>query len=41
MDLDVDDIRAFLDELVDMRLAYAEAGRYLALALPANLPEHP
>jgi hypothetical protein len=39
-DLTVDDVREFLDELVDMRLAYEEGGRYLALALPARLPEH-
>jgi ribosomal peptide maturation radical SAM protein 1 len=38
-DLGVDDVREFLDELVGMRLAYKEGGRYLALALPANLPE--
>ncbi len=38
-DLTVDDVRKFLNELVDLRLAYAEGGRYLALALPAHLPE--
>ena len=39
-DLDVDDIKEFLDELVTGRLLYEEDGRYLALALPARLPEH-
>ncbi len=39
-DLSVDDVREFLDELVGLRLAYEEDGRYLALALPASLPEH-
>jgi ribosomal peptide maturation radical SAM protein 1 len=34
--LGVDEVREFLDELVDMRLAYEEGGRYLALALPAT-----
>jgi ribosomal peptide maturation radical SAM protein 1 len=32
-DLDVDDVADFLDELVELRLAYTENGRYLALAL--------
>ena len=32
-DLEVDDVAAFLDELVELRLAYTENGRYLALAL--------
>jgi hypothetical protein len=40
VDVDVEEVREFLDELVAMRLAYEEDGRYLALALPANLPEH-
>ena len=40
-DLDVEDVKAFLDELVGFRLLYAEDGRYLALPLPANLPELP
>jgi magnesium-protoporphyrin IX monomethyl ester (oxidative) cyclase len=39
-DLDVDDVQEFLDELVASRLMYEEDGRYLALALPARLPEH-
>ncbi len=38
-DLQVDDVREFLEELVDLRLAFEEGGRYLALALPANLPQ--
>jgi ribosomal peptide maturation radical SAM protein 1 len=38
-DLSVDDVREFLDELVTLRLAYEEGGRYLSLALPARLPE--
>jgi len=38
-DLDVDDVKDFLDELVALRLAYAEGGRYLALPLPVNLRE--
>jgi hypothetical protein len=33
-DLDEDDIREFLDELVASRLVYRERDRYLALALP-------
>ena len=33
-DLDVDDVADFLDDLVKLRLAYEENGRYLALALP-------
>ena len=37
--IDVDDVEEFLDELVDLRLVYEEAGRYLALALPADLPD--
>jgi ribosomal peptide maturation radical SAM protein 1 len=39
-DLDVDEVRAFLDDLVASRLMYEEHGHYLALALPAQLPEH-
>jgi ribosomal peptide maturation radical SAM protein 1 len=39
-DLDLDDVQEFLDELVGCRLMYEESGRYLALALPAKLPEH-
>jgi hypothetical protein len=35
------EVRAFLDRLVGLRLAYEEGGRYLGLALPANLPEAP
>jgi ribosomal peptide maturation radical SAM protein 1 len=38
-DLDEDDVQEFLDELVGSRLVYEEDGRYLALALPARLPE--
>ncbi len=38
-DVDADDVEAFLDELVELRLVYEENGRYLALALPANLLE--
>jgi ribosomal peptide maturation radical SAM protein 1 len=38
-DVDIDDVEEFLRRLVDMRLVYAEGGRYLALALPASLPE--
>jgi hypothetical protein len=40
VDLDLDDVQEFLDELVGSRLMYEEDGRYLALALPARLPEH-
>ena len=39
-DLDVDDVEEFLDDLVASRLMYEEDGRYLALPLPARLPEH-
>jgi ribosomal peptide maturation radical SAM protein 1 len=39
-ELDAEDVREFLDKLVRLRLAYEEGGRYLALALPASLPEH-
>ncbi len=38
-DFDVADVEQFLDELVDLRLVYEDAGRYLALALPSNLPD--
>jgi ribosomal peptide maturation radical SAM protein 1 len=38
-DLTVDEVQGFLNELVALRLAYEENGRYLTLALPANLPE--
>jgi hypothetical protein len=38
--LSENDVREFLDELVGLRLVYEEDGRYLALALPASLPEH-
>jgi hypothetical protein len=38
-DLDVEDVEAFLDRLVGLRLVYEDSGRYLALALPVNLPE--
>lgn len=38
-DIDVEDVQAFLDRLVGLRLVYEDSGRYLALALPANLPE--
>lgn len=38
-DLDVDDVTEFLDELVELRLAFEEGGRYLALALPPDLLE--
>ena len=37
--LDAEDVREFLDDLVASRLMYEEAGRYLALALPSNLPD--
>jgi ribosomal peptide maturation radical SAM protein 1 len=37
--LDVETVETFLDTLVARRLAYAEGGRYLSLALPAKLPE--
>ena len=40
-DLDVDDVRDFLDELLTLRLAYEEGGRYLALPLPMDLKELP
>jgi ribosomal peptide maturation radical SAM protein 1 len=35
----VEDVEEFLDELVELRLAYHEHGRYLALALPVGLRE--
>lgn len=38
-ELDVKEIREFLDELTRARLVFAEDGRYLALALPWRLPE--
>jgi hypothetical protein len=38
-DLDQDDVTGFLDELVELRLAFEEGGRYLALALPPDLRE--
>jgi hypothetical protein len=38
-DLDENDVREFLDEVVEMRLAFVENGRYLALALPYDLRE--
>jgi ribosomal peptide maturation radical SAM protein 1 len=38
-DVSVDDARQYLDALVSMRLVYKEGGHYLALALPAMLPE--
>ncbi len=38
-DLDVEDVEEFLDELVEMRVVYAEDGRYLALALSDRLLE--
>ncbi len=38
-DVDVADVEAFLGKLVGLRLVYEESGRYLALALPSNLPE--
>lgn len=40
-DVDADDVRTFLDDLVSSRLVYEENGHYLALALPATLPEMP
>ena len=40
-DVDIDDVREFLDELLALRLAYEEGGRYLALPLPVNLKELP
>jgi len=36
---EADDVAQFLQHLVTLRLAYEERGRYLALALPADLPE--
>jgi ribosomal peptide maturation radical SAM protein 1 len=39
-ELDVEEVQEFLDELVTSRLMYEEGGRYLALPLPARLPEH-
>jgi ribosomal peptide maturation radical SAM protein 1 len=36
---EADDVAQFLERLVTLRLAYEERGRYLALALPADLPE--
>ena len=39
-DLDLDDVQEFLDDLLVSRLMYEEGGRYLALALPAQLTEH-
>ena len=33
-DITVDDVREFLDELLESRLVYEDGGRYLALALP-------
>jgi ribosomal peptide maturation radical SAM protein 1 len=41
VDLEEDRIRAFLDDLVSARLAYEEAGRYLALAIPVNVESEP
>jgi hypothetical protein len=38
-DLDQDDVTGFLDEPVELRLAFEEGGRYLALALPPDLRE--
>jgi ribosomal peptide maturation radical SAM protein 1 len=38
-DIEVADVEQFLDDLVDLRLVYEEAGRYLALALPTNLQD--
>ena len=38
-DLDLDDVTEFLDELVELRLAFEESDRYLGLALPSDLPE--
>jgi len=35
-DLTADEIRTFLDELVELRLLYEESGTYLSLALPAD-----
>jgi ribosomal peptide maturation radical SAM protein 1 len=35
-DIDADDVAHFLDEMVELRLAYQEGGRYLALGLPAR-----
>jgi len=40
-DLDVEDVRDFLDELLTLRLAFEEGGRYLALPLPMDLKELP
>src|SRR5262249_14868550 len=38
-ELSVDDVREFLDSLVESRLVYREDGRYLSLALSARLME--
>lgn len=40
-DLSVDDVREFLDGLVESRLVYREDDRYLSLALSASLLEEP
>jgi ribosomal peptide maturation radical SAM protein 1 len=37
--LDPGDVKTFLDKLTRMRLVYREGHRYLALALPQDLPE--
>jgi ribosomal peptide maturation radical SAM protein 1 len=38
-DADLEEVKEFLDELVERRLVYREDGRYLSLALPMRLPE--
>jgi len=38
-DIDVDEAEEFLRHMVELRLMYTEKKRYLALALPATLPE--
>jgi len=38
-DISLEDVEDFLDELLALRLAFEEDGRYLTLALPVNLPE--
>jgi ribosomal peptide maturation radical SAM protein 1 len=40
-DLTIEDVHEFLDDLVKSRLAFAEGGRYLSLALPADSRETP
>ena len=37
--IDLEDVHQFFDELMGLRLLFEEDGRYLALALPATLPD--